>query len=107
MITMEEATAAINALAETDEEAAIAKRVMLVQEFILKRVRCAEFIDAKGGVEERKAFAECTAAVDEAHNKYADAVYEYEMLRNQRKTNEIKFEAFRSINANRRQGGQT
>jgi hypothetical protein len=104
---MEEATAAINALADTDEEAAAAKRIMLVQEFILKRVRHAEFIDAKGNVAERTAFAECTPAVDEAHRKYSDAVYEYEMLKNKRKTNEIKFEAFRSINANRRQGGQT
>lgn len=105
MISQEDAEIAINLLSDTDLESAQLKRAMLAHEYIMKRVRAHGFLAATGNVEERKSQAEASEDYGQASEKYLDAVEAYEYMRNKRATAEIQYEAWRSINANRRQGG--
>ena len=105
MISQEQAGDAIRFLASTDDEAAIKKRAMLAAEYVMKRTKAHEFLNAKGAQGERNNIAECSSAYQEKVKLYTDAFCEFEAIRNKRATAEIQFEAWRSLNANRRQAG--
>jgi len=92
----------MNFLAESDESFANAKTALLRCEILCKRVRARIFSASEGGVEARKAAAECHSEVIAADDAYIAATLEYEALRAQRGRAEILIEVWRSVEASRR-----
>ena len=54
---------------------------------------------------EREGRADTHADTEAAYEQYFKAMREFEAMRNRRATESIVFEAWRSLNSNRRQGG--
>lgn len=94
----------LSRLAETDHEAAILKRAVEAADYVAKKYRNIEFLQANGNNEERKALAEASGTYEEKRNLYFDALEESEKLQNERKTCQLRIDVWRSLNANRRQG---
>ena len=95
---------ALGLLARTDEEAAELKTSVLRREYIADLIRKRLFLSAEGNNEERKAQAEVSKDVQDAMGLYFEAVREFERIKAKRATEELIVEAWRSVNANRRQG---
>lgn len=96
---------AIHYLAETDEQAALAKANVSYLDEKKKSIKAIHFLEAEGanGVREQKAYAsdDYKAYIEE----YKDAVYAFETLKNKRLRAQLTIDLFRSLNANRRQAG--
>lgn len=104
MISDDRLQKAMTYLAETDEPAAKAKALVEGLKIQEKTIIALAFLKSEGTNQER----EMQARVDNEHilwrAKYAEAVADYELYRNKRKTEELVVEVWRSINANRRRG---
>jgi hypothetical protein len=96
--------AALNSLAETDEEIALLHTNRERAEIMRKRVRQREFMYATGTVAERTAIAEGTMGVGMADDEYIAALQAYESLKAKRQTWMILIEVWRSVNAGMRKG---
>ena len=103
MISEERAEKALRYLVDTDETAAAAKAEMERAEFAYKRTREAVFTHSQGTVAERQATAMQHASTLEAHERYVMAISLYNTLANKRDTERIVMDAWRTLQANRRQ----
>lgn len=103
-VTVDQVSADLQFLADTDEAAAIAKRAVEAEEWLAKKYRAIEFLAATGNNEERKAKAEVSEAVKLHVERYLDAVQESAALENKRKTALLRIDVFRTLSANMRQG---
>lgn len=92
-------------LATTDEEAARLKVESQRLEDEVKAVKAAIFNRVEGGAEARKAIAETHESTAEARSKYYAMLLKHEHMANRRRTEERITDLWRSVNANRRQGG--
>lgn len=92
-------------LATTDEQAAQLKVEAMRLEDEVKAVKAAVFNRVEGGAEARKAIAETHESVTAARDKYYAALLKHEHMANRRRTEERITDLWRSVNANRRQGG--
>lgn len=94
---------ALTYLAETDEPCAILRADMERAEFKAKATKDALFMRLVGTVAERTAQAGASEEYSIAQNAYFDLLKSFEAMRNKRSTEAIVVEAWRSVNANRRQ----
>lgn len=106
MISEDRLQKALTFLAETDELSANLKAQMLRREYVSDLARKRAFLGAEGNNEERKAIAEVSQPVMAACGDYFDSVGEFEKLKAKRATEELIVEVWRTLSANRRQGGQ-
>ena len=106
-ITEELAMKAHEFLVETDEKAAILKG--LAEDYKERRssVLAVEYMKVKGDLSQgdRQRMAEASEAYREHLDKYKGAKLDYEILKNRRESAVRYYEMWRSLNANRRQGG--
>jgi hypothetical protein len=94
--------AALEYLAETDEEFAQTKTDLLRDEILVKRVRARVFVETEGGVEVRKAKAEGHVDVVTADESLCASTLDFETLKAKRSRAEIVIEVWRSVNASQR-----
>src|ERR1700692_4646556 len=94
--------AAMEFLAETDEQFAENKTAVLRNEILCKRVRSRVFVSEEGGVELRKAKAEVHSEAIEADEAYCKATLAFEALKARRSRAEILIDVWRSLNASQR-----
>jgi hypothetical protein len=94
--------AALEYLAETDEEFAQTKTDLLRAEILVKRVRARVFMTEGGGVEARKAAAEGHVDVVTADESLCASTLDFETLKAKRSRAEIVIEVWRSVNASQR-----
>jgi hypothetical protein len=104
MISEERAEKALRFLVDTDETAAAAKAEMERAEFAYKRTREAVFTHSEGTVAERQAIAMTHANTLGAHERYIHAIALYNKVANKRDTERIVMDAWRTLQANKRQG---
>lgn len=104
MISETRLNKALKYLAETDEDAARAKALMISLEDQRKTVKALAFLKAQGTVAEREANAYNSQEYRDHAEKLENAVADYEALRNKRATETIIIEVWRSLNAARRSG---
>lgn len=102
-ITQDRMEQALKRLAETDEECAALRADMERAEWKAKRTKSAVFLHSEGSVAVRNALAETSTETETAYEKYFSAMREHDKLKNERATEVIVFEAWRSLNSNRRQ----
>lgn len=104
MISNDRLQQSLTYLATTDEPCAKAKALLTGLEEFTKSIRADEFIKSSGtnGERESKAFA---SHAYKAHIlKIESATYDYELMRNKRKTEELIVEVWRTVSANQRKG---
>ena len=97
-------TDVLKELAETDEPAAQASSDAKRLERHLKIVKAQQFILASGTVAERESIAITSEAYLTAHEQLSQVEAQDLLYRNERSTNTMRFEYWRSINASRRVG---
>lgn len=103
-ITQDRMDEALDYLSGTDELCAALGADCERLEFKAKRTKAAVFKLSEGSVAERNAIAETAGEVDAAYEDYFKALEKFNAVRNKRATETIVFEAWRSLNSNRRQG---
>jgi hypothetical protein len=89
-------------LRDTTERIGQAKAELERAEILRKRIRRREFLIAEGTVAVREAQAECKADVEEADDRYVEAIKAYESLRARRDIETIALDVWRTESANRR-----
>ena len=104
MISEDRAEKALRFLVDTDEAAALAKAEMERAEFAYKRTREAVFTHSTGTVAERQASAMQHESTKDAHERFVQSIALYNKLNNKRDTERIVMDAWRTLQANRRQG---
>jgi hypothetical protein len=104
-ITSDRMEQAIEYLSFTDETCAALRADMERAEFRAKRTKSAIFKISDGSVAERNATADTSSDTEAAYEQYFTALQEYHTMVNKRSTESIVVETWRSLNANRRQGG--
>jgi len=104
MISEDRLQKALTFLAQTDEDAAKAKALMIGLEKQEKSILAAAFMDAEGTVAERDARSRLDPLYKEWRDKYEEAVTVYEHTRNKRITEALMVEVFRTMSANQRRG---
>ena len=104
MITEDRLMLALKYLAETDEPAAKARAVLESLVDQRKTVKACGFLEAEGTQEKRVSEAYTSSEYVSHINRIKEATYDYELMRNKRKTEELIVDVFRSLNANRRAG---
>lgn len=98
----------MNRLAESDEPAAASAAEAEYLERHLKIVFASELLKcSEGTVAEREAKARNSEAYKAAHEQLKEVKAESLLYKNQRSTDTMRFEYWRSVNANRRQGNMT
>lgn len=102
MISDDRAEAALNFLAETDEEAAELKANVERCEYKLKALKATVFSLSEGTVADRNATVEMSAEVQRAWNAHCDAIKAYNTVANKRTTQVLIAEVWRTCSANRR-----
>ena len=105
MISEERLEKALSYLARSDESCAELKGEVCRKEYLCKLARSRGFLVASGSVEQRKAEAETSEDVQKAEDELAQAIVVFEKVKAKRQTEELICEVWRSVNANRRQGG--
>lgn len=105
MISDDRLQKAMTYLAETDAECAELKVTCERYEYLKKRRRAAAFLAATGNVEERKAKSELNDDVERVEREHMDVLVQFEQMAAKRKTEALIVDVWRSLNANRRQGG--
>ena len=107
MISEDRLSKALTYLSQTDEPSAELKADVARKEYLCKLARSRAFLLANGtSVEQKKAIAETSTGVSDAEASLADAIVAFEKIKAKRATEELIVEVWRSVNANRRQGGQ-
>lgn len=105
-ITQDRMEEALEYLLSTDELCAALGADVERLEFRAKRTKAAVFLHSPGtSATERSAKAESSDEVEAAHEPYLKALEKFNAMKNKRSTESIVFEAWRSLNSNRRQGG--
>jgi len=108
MIDISRRDKAMRFLVETDEVAARAKAYMVGLDKQEKTVLAIEILQCKGSnAQEREAMARVSESYREWLKKHEEAVFDYEKLKNERSSEELIVECWRSENANRRVGNIT
>jgi hypothetical protein len=102
-ITQERMENALQFLADTDEPCATLRADMERAEFRAKRTEQAIFTLSDGTVAERNALAKTSDETFAAYEQYFKAMQAHDTMKNRRATEAIVFEAWRSLNSNRRQ----
>lgn len=102
MITDERAWEALEFLRDTVDRIGNAKAELERSEILRKRIRRREFLIAEGTVAVREAQAECKAEVEEADDRFIEALKAYESLRARRDIESIALDVWRTESANRR-----
>jgi hypothetical protein len=90
-------------LAETDEPCAVLRAEVERAEFKARRTKAAVFQISDGTVADRNANAETSNETELAYSGYFEALQKFDAMKNKRATESIVFEAWRSLNSNRRQ----
>lgn len=109
-ITEDKGERALDFLAQTDAEYADWRVTMLRTEYLAEVAENLIYKTLRStgdSVEDCKRAARASPEFQEKFDEHLKAVREYEFLRARRRRAELTFEAWRSINANRRQGGAT
>jgi len=104
MITEDRLTKALTYLAHSDEDCAARKAEVARTEYIAKLHEAIGFKAATGTVDERKADAKVSS--QKYWFDHFEAIKNYEQMRAKRELEALVVDVWRSINANRRQGGQ-
>lgn len=102
-ITQERMEQALGYLSDTDEPCAVLRADVERSEFKAKRTKAAIFKISDGTVADRNADAEMSADTEAAYEQYFAALQKFDAMKNRRATESIVFEAWRSLNSNRRQ----
>lgn len=102
-ITQDRMEQALEYLAGTDEPCAALRADMERAEWRAKRTKAAIFQISTGSVAERNAVADTSPDTEAAFEKYFQAMRDHDAMKNKRATESIVFEAWRSLNSNRRQ----
>lgn len=105
MISDERLSQAMKYLAETDKQCAELKAEVARKDYICKKTRARIFLLATGNNEERKAHAETSADTENVEFERYNTIAEFEKLRAKRETESLVIEVWRTLSANRRQGG--
>lgn len=103
-ITEQRAEEALHHLANTDERYAEAKSRVKALEYRLKVVKATAFLAAKGTMAEKESTALCSQEYRDMLDEYETHFLEMETLGAKRKREELIWEHWRSVNANRRAG---
>jgi len=104
VINYNDSEVALNFLVNTDIEAARAKCLydgLLLQK---KTVRAIQFLNSSGSAAERTEKALASEAYKLHLKKIEDAQIEFETFRNQRGSNALIIEMWRSVNSNQKKG---
>ena len=104
VISEERMEQAVNFLAETDHDYAMAKAELERSEIHRKRVRSRIFLSEEGAVAVRQAKAEVHADTVAMDDRYIQALAAFEDLRARRQRAEIVIDVFRTLEASRRKG---
>jgi len=104
-VTQSRMEEALEYLSDTDEACAELGADMERAEFRAKRTKSTVFTLSAGSVAERNALADTHPDTEAAYEKYFEAHRKFNAMRNKRGTESIVVETWRSLNANRRQGG--
>ena len=97
--------AALNFLRDTSKDVANAKAMAKYLEQKRKSLKAAAFLEAQGqNIAERESKAYRDDAYLQCIEDYKSAVYDFELLENQRRAAELRIEVWRTINANNRRG---
>ena len=104
MIDYNDADKALNYLKGTDREAAQAKALLSALDDQKKTILAVEFLNCEGSAAERSQRALASDMYIEHIIKVKDATFDFELLRNQRKSAELQIEMWRSVNSNRNKG---
>jgi hypothetical protein len=102
-ITQERMEDALHYLSDTDEACAALRADMARAEWRAKRTKSAIFQISSGSVAERNAMADTSPDTEAAYEQYFKTMREFDAMKNRRATEAIVFEAWRSLNSNRRQ----
>lgn len=102
-ITQERMEDALAYLSETDEPCAALRADVERAEFKAKRTKASVFQISDGTVADRNADAETSSSTEAAYEQYFAALQKFDAMKNRRATESIVFEAWRSLNSNRRQ----
>ena len=105
LVSQERLEQALTYLAETDEPAALAKAKVESLKIYGKTVKAYGFLDMVGTVAEREAKSVTTDEYKEWMQNLENAIIDSEQYINKRSTEAGIREVWRSLNANRRQGG--
>ena len=103
-INDERVAKAVEYLTATDEPAAEAKANVEWMKEKQKTVKSTLMMHLEGAITHRQMEAESMQEYIDVCREVRDAVKEYELLRNRRKSAELIFEQWRTISANRRKG---
>ena len=95
---------ALQFLAETDRDYALAKTEVEATSILAKKARARIFLTGEGSVEARKAEAETHPEVAKADDQYIAALLAFEKLKAQRERAELVIEVWRTLEASRRKG---
>lgn len=96
---------ALTYLATTDEPCAALRADMERAEFKAKVSKAAVVKLTEGSVADRNAAADTAQSTIDAYEAYFSVMHGYEAMKNKRATEAIVVDTWRSMNANRRQGG--
>jgi hypothetical protein len=102
-ITQDRMEQALEYLSDTDETCAALRADMERAEWRAKRTKSAIFQISDGSVAERNAVADTSPDTEAAYEQYFKAMQTHDAMKNKRATESIVFEAWRSLNSNRRQ----
>jgi hypothetical protein len=102
-LTDEDCDKALEFLQDSCEAIAASKAELERSEILRKRIRRKWFLTFSGSVAEREAQADAVAEVQEADDRYIEAVTAYEALRAKRELRVIQTEVYRTQEASRRQ----
>jgi len=104
-VTDESIEAALNFLRDSSKPLADWKSRAKYLEQERKSLKAAAFLEAEGGtVMERESKAYIDSAYHACLDRYKEAIYEFEILENQRKAAEQRIEVWRTLAANQRRG---
>lgn len=92
-------------LEHTDAQYADTRVMMLRAEYLVDVTECMVYKTLEGSIEDRKRLAKSDTATQAKFDDYLKSVRDYEFLRARRRRAELTLEMWRSLNANRRQGG--
>lgn len=96
--------AALNFLRDTSEPLADARARAKFLEQKRKTLKAEGFLDATGNISERESVAYTQPNYVKCLDEYKTAVYDAELLANQRLAAELRIEVWRTLNANQRRG---
>lgn len=106
MVSEDEVERAIRWMATTDTELADWRVQVLRTEYLAEVAEAMFYKHSEGSVEDRKKAAKASDEVKAAMENFLTATRGYEKLRAQRKSAELLFNFWQSVNANRRLAGK-